>query len=259
MPFANLPDVKIHYELAGGEHLPVLVLSNCLGTNLGMWNPQIDAFSERFRILRYDTRGLGQSGVTPGPYTIEQLSWDVVRLLDLLQLDRVYFCGLSMGGMTGMFLGANAPNRFHKIVLCNTAAKIGTAETWNARIHAVETGGMKAIGTSVIERWLTPTFRSAHPAETQSVLAMLEASNPQGYVGNCAAVRDMDQRNILGRIRVPCLVVAGTHDPAATPAEGQFLRKSIPGAEYVELPSSHLSNIEARDEFNRQVLQFLVA
>lgn len=259
MPFANLPDVRIHYEWEGAEHLPVLVLSNCLGTNLGMWNFQIEAFSQRFRILRYDTRGLGQSGVTPGPYTIEQLSWDVVRLLDLLRLDRVYFCGLSMGGMTGMFLGANAPNRFHKIVLCNTAAKIGTAETWNARIHAVENGGMKAIGTLVIERWLTPAFRSSHPAETQSVLAMLEASNQEGYVANCAAVRDMDQRNMLGGIRVPCLVVAGTHDPAATPAEGQFLTKSIPGAEYVELPSSHLSNIEARDEFNRQVLQFLVA
>ena len=259
MPFANLADVRIHYEFAGAEHLPVLVLSNCLGTNLTMWNAQIEAFSQRFRILRYDTRGLGQSGVTPGPYTIGQLGWDVVRLLDALQLKRVHFCGLSMGGMTAMFLGANAPNRFNKLVLCNTAAKIGTAETWNARIQAVQNGGMKAIAASVIERWLTPDFRSSHPLESQAVLAMLQSANPQGYMANCAAVRDMDQRNALSTICVPCLVVAGTHDPAATPAEGQFLTKSISGAGYVELPTSHLSNIEAREEFNRQVLQFLLA
>ncbi|MGB9433419.1 MAG: 3-oxoadipate enol-lactonase [Candidatus Acidiferrum sp.] len=259
MPFANLPDVRIHYEFAGAEHLPVLVLSNCLGTNLTMWDSQIEAFSQRFRILRYDTRGLGQSGVTPGPYTIGQLGWDVVGLLDALHLNRVHFCGLSMGGMTGMFLGANAPNRFHKLVLCNTAAKIGTAETWNARIQAVQNGGMKAVAASVIERWLTPGFRSSHPVESQAVLAMLQAANPQGYMANCAAVRDTDQRKALSTICVPCLVIAGTHDPAATPAEGRSLTKSISGAAYVELPTSHLSNIEARDEFNRQALQFLVA
>lgn len=258
MPFANLPDAKLHYEWSGAEHNPALVFSNCLGTNLHMWDSQIELFSQRFRILRYDTRGLGQSDVTPGPYTIEQLSWDVVRLLDVLQIERASFCGLSMGGMTGMFLGVNAPNRFYKLVLCNTAAKIGTAETWNARIHAVETGGMKAVAGAVIERWLTPTFRAMHPVETQSILTMLESANPQGYMANCAAVRDMDQRDALGNIRVPCLVVTGTHDPATTPADAQVLTNSIPSAVYTELSASHLSNVEARNEFNRQVLQFLL-
>jgi 3-oxoadipate enol-lactonase len=259
MPFAHLPDVMVYYEFNGDPHLPVLVLSNCLGTNMRMWDPQMEVFAEHFRVLRYDTRGLGQSGVTPGPYTIEQLSRDVLALLDELKLDHVYFCGLSMGGMIGMFLGTHAAKRLKKIVLCNTAAKIGTAESWNARIQAVQNGGMKAVAGSVIERWLTPQFRASHPGETQSVLAMLESANPQGYAANCAAVRDTDRRNTVKEIRVPCLVVSGTHDPGATPADGQTLVKAIPGAQYVELPTSHLSNIEARDDFNRQVVQFLLS
>lgn len=259
MPFAKLRDVQIHYDLTGAEHAPVLVFSNSLGTNLRMWDPQVEPFTEHFRILRYDTRGHGQSGVTTGPYTIDQLSWDVVHLLDELHLDHVYFCGLSMGGMIGMFLGANAPKRFRKLVLCNTAAKIGTADTWNARIQAVQNGGMKAVAGAVIERWLTPNYRLAHPAETQATLAMLEAANPQGYVACCAAVRDMDQRSTLASIRVPCLVLTGTHDLATTPADARYLAEAIPGAEYAEVAAAHLSNIEARDEFNRQVLQFLLA
>src|SRR5208282_2772150 len=126
MPVAKLPDVQINYEWSGAEHLPVLVFSNSLGTTPRLWDAQMDEFSKYFRLLRYDTRGHGQSEVTLCPYSIEQLSWDVVHLLDALKLDRIYFCGLSMGGMTGMFLGANVPARLHKLVLCNTAAKIGT-------------------------------------------------------------------------------------------------------------------------------------
>lgn len=259
MPLAKLPDAQINYEWVGAEHLPVLIFSNSLGTNLHMWDGQTEEFTKHFRLLRYDTRGHGQSEVTPGPYTIEQLSWDVVHLLDVLKLDPVFYCGLSMGGMTGIFLGANAPDRFHKLVLCNTAAKIGTPETWNARIQAVQAGGMKAVAGAVIERWFTPGFRSSHPAETQAVRAMLEAANPQGYIANCAAVRDMDQRQTLGNIRVPCLALTGTHDPATTPADARFLAESIPGAAYAEFSAAHLSNIEARDDFNRRVLQFLLA
>jgi len=259
MPIAKLPDAQIHYEWSGQEHLPTLVFSNSLGTNLHMWDSQIEEFTKHFRILRCDTRGHGQSSVTSGPYTIDQLSWDVVRLLDVLQQERVHFCGLSMGGMIGMFLGVNAPARFHKFVLCNTAAKIGTAETWNTRIQTVQSGGMKAVAGAVVERWFTPGFRTSHPTETQAVLAMLEAADPHGYIACCAAVRDMDQRHTLQSIRVPCLVIAGTSDPATPPEEGRYVAASIPGAKYVELPAAHLSNIEARDDFNRHVLQFLLA
>jgi 3-oxoadipate enol-lactonase len=258
MSFASLPDVQIHYEWTAREGLPVLLFSNSLGTNLHMWDPQVEAFANHFRVLRYDTRGHGQSGVTPGPYSIEQLSWDVVRLMDILKLDRVHFCGLSMGGTTGMFLGASAPKRFHKIALCSTSPKFGTLETWNARIQAVQSGGMKAVADNVIERWLTPGFRSAHPKETQAVLDMLESADPQGYVANCAAVRDADMRPMLAKIQPPCLIVTGTHDPAATPADGHFLVENIPNAQYVEVPAAHLCNRELPDDFNRHVLQFLL-
>jgi 3-oxoadipate enol-lactonase len=257
MPFAKLPDAQIFYEWSGPEHAPVLLFSNSLGTTHRMWDPQVTAFTSHFRVLRYDTRGHGQSSATPGPYTIEQLSWDLVRLLDVLKLDRVSFCGLSMGGMTGMFLGANAPNRFHKMVLCNTAAKIGTPESWNARIDAVRTGGMRAVACAVLERWLTPSYRAAHPEETAAVLRMLQEANPAGYVACCAAVRDMDQREALQNAKVPTLVLAGTHDTSTPAAEGQFVAKHIPSASYVEVNAAHLSNLEAQDEFNSHVANFL--
>jgi 3-oxoadipate enol-lactonase len=259
MPFAKFEDVQIYYEWDGPEDAPVLVFCNSLGTNLRMWDPQIADFSKQFRVLRYDTRGFGASSVTAGTYSIAQLSWDLVHLLDALELDCAHFCGLSMGGMVGMFLGTNAPKRFHNIVLCNTAARFGTPETWNARINAVRDGGMKAVASAVIERWLTPAYRAAHPAETASAVAMLESANPEGYIANCAAVRDMDLREKLSAVRVPALVLAGSYDPVATPGDGHFLAERIPGARYAEAPAAHLSNLEARDDFNRTVLKFLGA
>jgi 3-oxoadipate enol-lactonase len=259
VPFAKLEDVEIHYEWGGPEQAPVLVFCNSLGTNLRMWDPQIAEFSKHFRVLRYDSRGFGASTATPGPYSMPQLSWDLVHLLDALKLDRVHFCGLSMGGMIGMFLGSNAPKRCHNIVLSNTAAKFGTPETWNARISAVQAGGMKAVASTVIERWLTPGYRASHPAETAAAVAMLESADPEGYIANCAAVRDMDLRDRLGGVRVPALVLAGTYDPVATPADGHFLADRIPGARYAGVPAAHLSNLEARDDFNRTVLNFLEA
>jgi len=259
MPFAKLPDFKIYYEWTGTRDLPVLVFSNGLGTNVHMWDGQIAAFSRHFRVLRYDVRGLGQSAVTAGPYTIEQLSRDLLDLMDALELGRVYFCGLSMGGMVGMFLGATAAMRLYKLALANTASKFDPEQMWNKRIEAVKSGGMKAVASSILERWLTPGFRRTHPEETQAVLSMLESTDPEGYVACCAAVRDMDLRGVLKEVQVPALVLTGTDDPAATPASSETLVKSIPGSVYAELAASHLSNVEAREEFNRQVLEFLLA
>ena len=259
MPIANLPGVQIHYQWSGAENKPVLLFSNSLGTNLRMWDPQIEEFSKHFRVLRYDKRGHGQSGVTPGAYSIEELGGDVVALLDALKLDRVYFCGLSIGGMTGMYLGMNSANRFHKIALCNTAAKIGTNVTWNARIQAVQSGGMTAVAETVVDRTLTPGYRAAQQDETHAVLRMVQSANPQGYVACCAAVRDADLRPSLALIRVPCLVLAGTHDSSVPVADAHLLAEKIPSAQYVEIAAAHLSNIEAQEEFNRHVLQFLLA
>jgi 3-oxoadipate enol-lactonase len=259
MPFAQLEDVRIHYDLGGPASAPALVFSNSLGATLSMWDSQMPAFQKQFRVLRYDTRGHGQSSVTPGPYTIEQLARDVLALLDELNLDRVYFCGLSMGGQTGMWLALNAAARFHKLVLCNTAAKIGTPEMWNTRIEGVRRGGMKSISTAVMERWFSADFRSKSPDVVAGTKLMLEGANPEGYAANCAAIRDFDARETLASIRVPTLVIAGTHDAATTPADGRYLANHISGARYVELNAAHLSNIENRDRFKTELSAFLLS
>jgi 3-oxoadipate enol-lactonase len=259
MPFAQLEDVRIHYDLAGPSSAPALVFSNSLGATLSMWDPQMPVFEKQFRVLRSDTRGHGQSSVTPGPYTIDQLGRDVISLLDELQLDRVYFCGLSMGGQTGMWLALNAADRFHKLVLCNTAAKIGTPEVWNTRIEGVRKGGMKSISSAVMERWFSADYRTKSPDVIASTKLMLEGANPDGYVANCAAIRDFDARESLAAIHVPTLVIAGTHDAATTPADGRYLAGHIAGARYVELNAAHLSNIENRDRFSTELSAFLLS
>jgi 3-oxoadipate enol-lactonase len=259
MPFADLSDVRIHYALTGPESAPVLVLSNSLGSNFSMWDPQLAAFSSRFRLLRYDTRGHGQSSVSPGPYTIEILANDVVQLLDALHFDRINFCGLSMGGQTGIWLGQHAANRLHKLVLCNTGAKIGSAEVWNARINAVLACGLKDISAGVISRWFTPSFHSAHPEIVAAALQMLDATNAQGYAACCAALREFDERQHLASISVPTLVIAGAQDPSTPPADGRFIADQIPGARFVLLSAAHLSNIEAANQFTNELQNFLSA
>jgi 3-oxoadipate enol-lactonase len=259
MPFAQWEDVRIHYNLAGPVSAPALVFSNSLGATLSMWDPQMPALERQFRILRYDTRGHGESSVTPGPYTIRDLARDVLALLDKLQLDRVHFCGLSMGGQTGMWLALNAPNRLHKLILSNTAAKIGTPEMWNQRIEAVRKGGMKSISTAVMERWFSASYRRNSAKVVASIKLIFESLNPDGYVPNCAAVRDFDVREALATIHLPTLVVAGTHDAATTPADGRYLRDRIAGAHYVELNTAHLSNIEDRDRFSSEASSFLLS
>jgi 3-oxoadipate enol-lactonase len=256
MPFVEIGELNTHYALTG-DNGPTLVLSNSLGTNFSMWDPQIEEFQRHFRILRYDTRGHGQSSVTPGDYTTEQLGRDVLGLLDSLRLDRVHFCGLSMGGMIGMWLGIHAPRRLHRLVLCNTAARIGTQEIWKARIAAARNQGMKVVAAAVIERWFTPEFRSSSPEQVASAQRMLENSPPEGYAACCAAIRDMDERETVSQIKAPTLVIYGAHDPVIPVPEAHFLTERIPGAIEVELAASHLSNIEQAAEFTQAVSSFL--
>jgi 3-oxoadipate enol-lactonase len=259
MPFVETGDLRVHYALTGAAGAPVVVLSNSLGTNFSMWDAQVPALEKEFRVLRYDTRGHGQTTVTPGPYTIEQLARDVVRLLDALRLDRAHFCGLSMGGMIGMWLGVNAGERLRKLVLCNTAARIGTAETWNARIEQVRKAGMKSIAPAVVERWFTPEFRARSPQFIAPTQRMIENSPPEGYAACCAAIRDMDQREAIAAIRVPTLVIGGGKDPVISSADGRFLAERIAGARYTELETAHLSNLEAPAQFTPELIRFLKA
>lgn len=259
MPFIERGGVKIHYALSGIAGNPVVAFSNSLGTNFSIWDPQAPAAEKKFQVLRYDTRGHGKSSVTPGPYSIEQLGRDVLTLLDALDIERIHFCGLSLGGMIGMWLGLNAPKRLAKLVLCNTAAKIGTAESWNARIETVRSSGMKAVAASVVDRWLTPEFRARSPQAADSALRMLEAAPPEGYAACCAAVRDFDARDQVSAIRVATLVITGSKDPATPAADGRFLADHISGARCVELDSSHLSNVEAPERFTAELIRFLSA
>lgn len=258
MPHIATEDgVSLHYRLDGPESAPVLVLSNSLGTNLEMWEPQMPALVQRYRVLRYDTRGHGQSGLSPAPYQVDRLGKDVVALLDALNIPEAMFCGLSMGGMTGMWLGVNAPQRFTRLALCNTAAKIGTPEVWNTRIAAVEKGGTAIVVPGVIQRWFTEGFIKAQPEAVERISAMLLATPAAGYNAACGAVRDMDQRDSIAAIRLPTLVIAGTYDTSTSAADGKAVADKIPGACYVELPAAHLSNVEVAAEFTKALTGFL--
>jgi len=257
MPVLDTNLGGIHYALDGQPGNTVLVLSNSLGTNFSMWDSQVAEFLKSFRVLRYDTRGHGKSAVTPGSYSMEQLAKDVLAVADSLKIDSFHFCGLSMGGQTGMWLGANSSQRLKKLVLCSTGAKIGAAEMWNARIDAVRKNGMKEVATGAIERWFTPAFRQKNPPAIAAIRTVLEQTSPEGYAASCAAVRDFDFRKRLGEIRSPTLVVSGTHDAATTPADGHFLADHIPGARYVELNGAHLCNVEDAQAFTRGVSGFL--
>jgi 3-oxoadipate enol-lactonase len=257
MPTARLSDVTLHYQIDGDAAAPPLLLSNSLGTSIEMWEPQMPALAGRFRVIRYDSRGHGRSTVTPGPYTIEQVANDALGLLDALEIPRAHFCGLSMGGMVGMWLGVHAPQRIDRLVLANTAAKIGTADLWNARIDAVRKGGMTTIASAVLARWFSPQLLEAPTPIITRMRATLEGVSVDGYAASCAAVRDMDQRHLVGRIRAPTLVIVGTDDLAAPADDGRFVADQIPHARYVELPAAHLSNVPAAPAFTQALMQFL--
>lgn len=260
MPTVKLADGELNYRLEGPVDAPVLVLSNSLGTTHEMWDAQVPAFSEHFRVLRYDTRGHGSSSVTPGPYSIEQLGRDVLGLADALGIDRFAFCGLSMGGLIGQWLGIHAGERLTRLVVCNTGAKIGTDEVWNERIDTVLEGGeqaMRDMRDASIARWFTPDFAAQHPVEVARITQMIASTSPAGYAANCAAVRDADYREQLGAIKVPTLIVCGSQDPVTTPDHGRFIQARVEGAELVEFEAAHLSNVEAGDAFTQRVLAFL--
>lgn len=256
MPFLEVGQLWTHYALTGDKQ-PVLVLSNSLGTDFSMWDLQMPELQRHFRILRYDTRGHGQSSATPGDYTIEQLGRDVLGLLDSLHLDRVHFCGLSMGGVIGMWLGIHVPSRLDRLVLSNTAARIGTNEMWNSRIATVRKDGMKVVAAAVVERWFTPGFRASSPEKVAPAQRMLENSPPAGYTGCCAALRDIDQRDLVAGIKCPTLVIYGESDPVTTASDAHFLTERIRGAAEVELAAAHLSNVEQADAFTAAVSDFL--
>lgn len=257
MPIRSINGEPFNILVEGPEDAPVLMFSNSLSSNLTMWDPQAEALKGAFRIVRYDSRGHGRSVANPGPYSIAQLGHDALAIMDALKLARVHWCGLSKGGMVGQWLLTHHRERIGKAVLANTAARMPPAELWNGRIRNVSQNGMAAIVDATIDRWLTRRFQQEAPAEIARVKRMIAATPAAGYCGCCGAIRDMDQRDSIRGIRNPVLLISGQHDPATTPDMMGLLRERIPGAAWVSLDASHISNIEQPAAFTKALKEFL--
>ncbi len=257
MPFASVNNTRLFYRLEGQSQRPALVLAHSLGCDLSMWAPQVPDLLDHFQVLRYDTRGHGASQVPAGDYTLDQLGRDALALMDALKISQAAFCGLSMGGAVGQWLAINAPERLTAVVLANTSPKFGTPDLWDARRKAVLEGGMAAIVDAIMQRFFSPENQSS--ALAQSTRAVLLGTDPKGYAACCAALRDADQRAVLGKISVPTLVIGSDRDPS-TPWKdhGEVLAREIPGARAVRLNTAHLSNLEQPRAFTAAILEFLL-
>jgi 3-oxoadipate enol-lactonase len=254
------PAVAVHHTLDGPEDAPVLVLAGSLGTNLGMWDQQAGPLAERFRLLRYDQRGHGRSPAPPGPYSIADLGGDLLALMDGLGIERASLCGLSIGGMTGMWLGVHAPERFERLVLCCTAPQLPPASQWAERAALVRAEGLGPIVEAGLERWFTPALGEGRPEALERFREMMLATPAEGYAGCCEAIGGHDMREELGAITAPTLVIGGDGDPVAPPETSRALAGGVPGAGVVVLEGArHLANVERPEEFTDAVLEHLTA
>ena len=242
MPMIDADGCLLNVSVEGRDGGPTLMLSNSLGCTLQMWEPQMKALTQLFRVIRYDRRGHGKSGVPPGPYSMDRLGKDVLAILDDLNIDKVHWCGLSMGGMVGQWLGANAPERMNKILLANTTCYYPDPTNWHNRIKLVKEGGIAAVADTVIAGWMK---------------AMLLASPVEGYIACCEALSTLDQRELLPKIKSPTLVIAGRHDMGTPVSAAEFIRSRIPGASMTILDAAHISNVEQPHAFTDAVVGFL--
>jgi 3-oxoadipate enol-lactonase / 4-carboxymuconolactone decarboxylase len=257
--FITTNNVRLFYRLEGSAEKPTIVLSNSIGTDHGTWAPQMADLLDHFRVLRYDARGHGASDTPSGDYSIEMLAKDVLDLTRALGIDKFAFCGLSLGGMTGQWLGANAADRVTTIVIANSSALMAPKSNWDTRRQAVLSGGMAAIADLAIGRFFSAETLASGSPYPHSVRNTLLGTNPIGYAGCCAAIRDMDQVAMLKNISVPTLVISGDRD-VSTPwaGHGETLAREIPGARAVHLSAAHLSNLEQPHSFTAAMLDFLL-
>jgi 3-oxoadipate enol-lactonase len=251
---------RLHYRLDGPADAPVVLFVNSLGTDLRMWEPQVAALSSSVRCLRFDTRGHGRSDVPPGPYTVERLGRDAIALLDGLGIERATVCGLSLGGLVALWLAIYRPGRMDRALFANTAARIGSVESWDARIAAVRTGGMAGIRDAVLARFLSAGFRERQPEMAATVGEMLVSTPAEGYIGCCAALRDADLRNMVSTIGARSLVIGGELDEATPPSQAEDLHADIVPSDLMVIPGvAHLSNLEAPELWNRRLLELVTA
>jgi len=250
--------MKTNYKLQGTPNSPVLIFSNSLGSEMLMWDELVPFLLPYFRVLRYDTRGHGGSEITPEPYSIALLGQDVIDLLDELKIDEAYFCGLSMGGLIGQWLGIHYPNRIKKLIVSNTGAKIGNDERWNDRIETIKANGMQAIVDDTMERWFTQSFRNDSPLRVVETKAMFLRSDILGYSNCCAAIRDADFRESLSQVSVETLVITGDEDPVTNVAQAEFIAENIPNARLKILHARHLASTELPEEYAQVLIDFIV-
>jgi 3-oxoadipate enol-lactonase/4-carboxymuconolactone decarboxylase len=258
MPFIMFNGSRHYYRLEGVEGRPLLILSHSIGTDHGMWEPQMPEFLRYFQVLRYDARGHGASDAPSGEYSIEQLGRDALEIADQLGIARFAWCGLSMGGAIGQWLALHAPQRLSHLVLANTSPRFGDRSNWENRIKAVRDGGMAAVVSLALQRFFSEKTLQTPNAHVSSIRAVLLGTNPEGYMGCCAALRDFDNRDQLSKITTPTLVIAGDHD-VSTPwtGNGEVLARQIPNAKAVRLAAAHLSNLEQPHSFTSAVLEFV--
>ncbi len=259
MSTITLGNQSCYFRLDGAPDRPVLVLSHSLGLDHGMWDAQAADLLPYFQVLRYDTRGHGASSVPAGDYSIAALARDVLALTDALGIEQFAFCGLSLGGMIGQWLAAEAPQRLTHLVLANTTSRLTDPQPMEARRRAVLEGGMKAIENLVMGRFFSPSVVTSGSPQVESARRTLLSTNPVGYAGCCAAIRDMDQTALLARIRVPTLIISGDLDVGMPwDGHGAILSRDIEGSRLVRLPAAHISNLECPRSFSAALLDFLV-
>ncbi|PMS17603.1 3-oxoadipate enol-lactonase [Trinickia dabaoshanensis] len=247
----------IAYTTAGPQDAPAIVLSNSLGTTLDMWSPQLEALTQRFRVVRYDARGHGASTAALDTVTLDTLGRDVLAVLDALNIERAHFCGISMGGLTGQWLGVHAGERIGKLIVANTAARIGSFDGWAQRAALVRAEGMAEVAAGAAGRWFTADFVERHPRSVAQMTDELRATSASGYAACCDALATADLREAIATIAVPTLVIAGEHDPVTTVDDARYIAERVRDSRTVALSASHLSNIEAAEAFNAAVLAFL--
>jgi 3-oxoadipate enol-lactonase len=248
---------RLNVAVDGRDGGPTIMLSNSLGATMAMWEPQMAALKKLFRVVRYDRRGHGQSDVPAGPYSMDRFGKDVLAILDDLNIDRVHWCGLSMGGMVGQWLGANAPDRIDRLILANTTCYYPDPTNWQNRIKTVRENGLAAIADTVISGWLTADFRAREPETAARMKAMLIASPIEGYLACCEALSRLDQRDLLPRIKAPTLIIAGRHDQSTPVDASVYMRSQIPDASMTLLDAAHISNVEQAHNFTDAVIGFL--
>ena len=254
----NVNGVDIAYRFDGPENGRVLLVANSLMANGSMWDWNVPAFADRYRVLRYDKRGHGKSSVVSGPYNIAQLADDAAGLLDALKIEKAHFMGLSIGGMIGQQLGARYPEKIYSLSLCNTASEMPPRSLWEDRFQTARTKGLAGLVDGTIQRWFTAPFIERAPQDIEKVRQMILGTNVDGYIGCGSAVRDMAQSTMLLKIKAPTLVLSGRHDPACTVDQGIVLNKLIDGSQMVIIEdAAHLSNIEQPTRFNTAVRAFI--